>query len=91
VLLLVLPETSLDDAEEEVLALAETPGWFELPCVRGGECYLIDAARLAESEPQALWILATVLHPDRFTEMLPPYSVRMFPKELYEVPNDTAR
>ncbi len=87
VLLLALPGLPLDDAEEEAFDLAETPGWFELPCVMGGDCYLLDPAQLEDTE-RAIWILATILHPDIFTEMLPAYSVRMFPKELYD---DTPR
>jgi hypothetical protein len=83
VLILALPGSSLDDAEEEALALAETPGWWDLPCVTGGDSYLVDAEQLT-GEAQATWILATILHPDIFTEMLPPYSVRMLPKELYK-------
>jgi hypothetical protein len=90
VLLLALPDLSLDDAEEEALDLSETPGWFDLPCVRGGDCYLIDAAQLTD-EAQATWILATILHPDVFTEMLPAYSVRMFPPELYKKSDDDAQ
>jgi hypothetical protein len=89
VLLLALPELSLDDAEEEAFDLAETPGWFELPCVKGGDCYLLDPMQL-EDEEQATWILATILHPGVFTEMLPAYSVRMFPPELYKKPDDDA-
>jgi ABC-type Fe3+-hydroxamate transport system substrate-binding protein len=87
VLLLALPDLSLDDAEEEAFELAETPGWLELPCVKGGDCYLIDSAQLTD-EAQATWILATILHPEIFTEMLPPYSVRMFPPELYKKTDD---
>ncbi len=89
VLLLALPDLSLDDAEEEAFDLAELPGWFDLPCVKGGDCYLLDAAQIEDTE-RATWILATILHPDLFTEMLPAYSVRMFPPELYKKPDDDA-
>lgn len=88
VLILALPELSLDDAEEEALDLADTPGWWELPFVKGGDGYLVDATFL-ENEPLTIWILATILHPNVFTEMLPPYSVRMLPVELYKKQDDT--
>lgn len=87
VLLIALPGLSLDDAEEESLDLPDTPGWWELPCIKGGDGYLVDATYL-ENEPLAIWILATILHPNVFTEMLPPYSVRMFPAELYKKQED---
>lgn len=77
---------NVDRALEECYALADQEGWFDLPAVREGECYAVDGnayfnrpgPRLAE----AAEILATVLHPEVFTEMLPPYSVRRFPEEL---------
>lgn len=75
-----------DRAVDEAHALAEVPGWFDLPAVREGECYAVDGSayfnrpgpRLAESAE----ILATILHPETFTEMLPPYAVRRFPNDL---------
>jgi iron complex transport system substrate-binding protein len=78
----------VDRAIEEAYVLADSEGWFELPAVKNGECYAVDGnsyfnrpgPRLAESAE----ILATVLHPDRVTEMLPPYSVRRFPEELLD-------
>ena len=75
-------------ALDEAYALGDAPGWFDLPAVRNGECYTADGnayfnrpgPRLAESAE----ILATILHPDLFTEMLPPYSVQRFDNELLE-------
>ncbi len=77
-----------DRAIEEAYTLPDAPGWFDLPAVQNAECYSIDGSvyfnrpgpRLAESAE----ILATVLHPETFTEMLPPYSVRRFPNDLIE-------
>ena len=77
-----------DRAIDEAYVLPDAPGWFDLPAVREGECYAIDGnayfnrpgPRLAESAE----ILATVLHPETITEMLPPYSVRRFPNELLQ-------
>jgi iron complex transport system substrate-binding protein len=75
-------------ALEEAYALPDAPGWFDLPAVRNGECYAADGSayfnrpgpRLAESAE----ILATILHPETFTEMLPPYSVQRFSNDLLE-------
>lgn len=75
-------------AIEEADALRHAPGWFNLPAVQAGECYAVDGnayfnrpgPRLIES----CEILATILHPEIFTEMLPPYSVRRFPNDLLE-------
>lgn len=78
----------VDRAVYEAYALPDAPGWFDLPAVRDGECYAVDGnayfnrpgPRLAESAE----ILATVLHPETFTEMLPAYAVRRFPNDLLE-------
>lgn len=78
-------------ALDEAWSLTDLPGWFDLPAVRNGECYAVDGnayfnrpgPRLAESAE----ILATVLHPEAFTEMLPPYSVQRFPDDLL-IPSD---
>jgi iron complex transport system substrate-binding protein len=75
-------------AIDEAYALPDVPGWFDLPAVRAGECYAVDGSayfnrpgpRLVESAE----ILATILHPETFTELLPPYSVRRFPGDLLE-------
>jgi iron complex transport system substrate-binding protein len=75
-------------ALDEAYALTDAPGWFDLPAVKQGECYAVDGnayfnrpgPRLAESAE----ILATVLHPETFTEMLPPYAVQRFPNDLLE-------
>lgn len=76
----------VDRAIEEAYVLADTEGWFDLPAVQNGECYAVDGSayfnrpgpRLAESAE----ILATILHPEQFSEVLPPYSVRRFPDVL---------
>jgi iron complex transport system substrate-binding protein len=74
-------------ALDESYALLDAPGWFDLPAVKNGECYAVDGSayfnrpgpRLAESAE----ILATILHPEIFTEMLPAYSVQRFDNELF--------
>jgi iron complex transport system substrate-binding protein len=74
-------------ALDESYALLDHPGWFELPAVKNGECYAVDGnayfnrpgPRLAESAE----ILATILHPELFTDMLPAYSVQRFDNELF--------
>jgi iron complex transport system substrate-binding protein len=75
-------------ALDESYALLDAPGWFDLPAVKNGECYAVDGSayfnrpgpRLAESAE----ILATILHPETFTEMLPAYSVQRFDNELFQ-------
>jgi iron complex transport system substrate-binding protein len=75
-------------ALDEAYALMDAPGWFDLPAVRQGECYAVDGnayfnrpgPRLAESAE----ILATILHPETFTEMLPPYAVQRFPNDILD-------
>ena len=80
-----------DRAIDEAYALPEAAGldaWFALPAVQNAECYAVDGnayfnrpgPRLAESGE----ILATILHPETFTDMLPPHAVRQFPTELVE-------
>jgi iron complex transport system substrate-binding protein len=76
-------------ALDEAFALPDGPGedaWFDLPAVRNGDCYAVDGnayfnrpgPRLAESAE----ILATVLHPEVITEMMPPFSAQRFAEEL---------
>ncbi len=79
-------------ALDESYAFLDAPGWLELPAVKNGECYAVDGSayfnrpgpRLAESAE----ILATILHPEIFTEMLPPYSVQRFDNALFEPTED---
>ena len=88
VLILALPDTDLDAAEEAAIELSENDAWWELPCVKEHDCYLVAGEFLSESadRAEAARIVATILHPSIFTEMLPPYSVRMFPEECYKKP-----
>ena len=74
-------------AGEETEGLTELPGWFELPAVTGHEVYQVAPAYLSEvgSElAEAARVLATILHPATFTEMLPPFSVQFAPLEIFE-------
>lgn len=48
-------------------------GWVHLPAAQAGDAYVADASLFAQF-PR---ILATILHPDRFTDLLPPFSVRL--------------
>jgi ABC-type Fe3+-hydroxamate transport system substrate-binding protein len=67
---LIVAGDDLDAAEE---ALEEDPFWSSLPCAAAGDCYVADAKILAE-EPR---VLATILHPEVFTELVPAFSVRI--------------
>jgi iron complex transport system substrate-binding protein len=91
VIVLIACGLDADRAIDEAYALPEAAGldaWFDLPAVQNAECYAVDGSayfnrpgpRLAESGE----ILATILHPETFTEMLPPHAVRQFPPELVE-------
>jgi iron complex transport system substrate-binding protein len=78
---------------DEAWPLSELPGWYDLPAVRNGDCYAADGnaffnrpgPRLADSAE----ILATILRPEVFTDMLPPYSVQRFPDEMLVRIEDT--
>lgn len=91
-IILILGGRDAHEAIEEAEALTELPGWYDLPAVRAGECYTADAATFFDSPgpklAEAAGILATILHPETFTEMLPPYSVRIFPPALLEPPKE---
>jgi len=91
VIVLVACGFDADRAIDEAYVLPEAAGldaWFALPAVRNAECYAANGnayfnrpgPRLAESAE----ILATILHPETFPEMLPPHAVRQFPPELIE-------
>jgi iron complex transport system substrate-binding protein len=72
----------------EASTLTDVPDWFDLPAVRNGDCFAVDGnayfnrpgPRLAESAE----ILATILHPETFTEMLPPFAAQIFDPELMD-------
>lgn len=93
------PETPLTDealvafAPEVILligedndSLLELPSWFELPACREHEVYQLDPAYITEPGEklgEAARVVATILHPRLFTEMLPPFSVEMAPTEFF--------
>jgi ABC-type Fe3+-hydroxamate transport system substrate-binding protein len=71
-----------DDTE----GLTELAGWFELPAVTEHEIYLVEPAYISEvgeGLAEAARVLATILHPDIFTQMLPSFSVQLAPLELF--------
>ena len=68
-------------------SLTELPGWFELPAITNHEVYFVEPIYLTEvgeGLAEAARVLATILHPARFTEMLPTFSVQLAPLELFE-------
>ena len=68
---------------ESLLAL---PGWFELPAVQEHEVYLLDPAYITqpgENLAETARVLATILHPATFTELLPSFCVQMAPVEFF--------
>ena len=71
---------------EENASLLLLPNWFELPACREHEVYQLDPAYLTEpceKLGEAARVIATILHPELFTEMLPPFSVQMAPTEFF--------
>lgn len=67
---LIVATDDLDAAEE---ALEEAEALHALPCAAAGDCYVALAATLVD-EPR---VLATILHPEVFTELVPPFTVRI--------------
>ena len=78
-------------AGESVEGLSALPGWFELPAVLEHEVYLVSPAYLTEvgeGLAEAARVLATILHPTLFTEMLPAFSVQLAPVEVFTRDSD---
>ncbi len=72
---------------EDTEGLTELPGWYTLPAVKEHEVYLVAPAYLSEAGEglvEAARVLATILHPALFTQMLPAFSVQLAPLELFE-------
>lgn len=87
--LIVIADPDEDD-EAGFVALSATPGWFTLPAVQNHEIYLVAPAYLSEAGEElgeAARVLATILHADVFTEMLPPFSVELAPLVLFTPPS----
>ena len=73
-------------AGDNLEGLTELEGWLTLPAVTGHEVYLVEPAYLSEvgeGLAEAARVLATILHPSRFTEMLPTFSVQLAPMSLF--------
>jgi hypothetical protein len=52
-----------------------------LPAVKNYDCYTIDPSYLLTPHLEAARILATILHPEEFTEMLPAFCAQLLPVE----------
>ncbi|MBB6049366.1 ABC transporter substrate-binding protein [Armatimonas rosea] len=75
---------------EDTEGLTELEGWFALPAVTEHEVYLVEPAYISEvgeGLAEAARVLATILHPDIFTQMLPSFSVQLAPLELFTPPS----
>ena len=73
-----------DRAAREARALPELPGWSELPAVKGGRVWAVDAnsyfSRPAPRLVRGVEILARILHPDVFDDAPEPAdAVRLAP------------
>lgn len=81
---LLAADDEMDDAEDELRDRAE---WLGTAAARGGDCYCAVRPTFL-TLPR---VLATILHPDLFTAMLPPHSVRIaIPRERSPEPQDAA-
>lgn len=73
----------LAGAATEFRKLALPPGWSELPAVRRGRVYALDAnsytSRAGPRLAMGVWLLAALLHPERFTLSFPPNTVECVP------------
>ena len=85
-LVLIACGMDVDQSLDAAYDLTEMTGWYNLPCVQNAEVYVADGnayfnrpgPRLAESAE----ILATILHPDIFTDLLPANSVARVDAEI---------
>lgn len=75
IVVLLADADAMDDAEDDLKDLEE---WMPTAAARGGDCYCA-VRETFHSKPR---VLATILHPDLFTQMLPPHCVRIaIPRE----------
>jgi hypothetical protein len=81
---LLAADDEMDDAEDDLRDRAE---WLGTAAARGGDCYCAVRPTFL-TLPR---VLATILHPDLFTAMLPAHSVRIaIPRERSPEPQDAA-
>jgi hypothetical protein len=82
ILIIAIPDFTLEEAHFAAQVLFQLPEWGELPCVQVGDCYVVDAPMFFTTPTvEAAQILATILYPEAFPESLPPYSVRILERE----------
>ncbi len=81
------------DAERtvrEALALPELPGWFELPAVKSGRVWAVDAnsyfSRPAPRLVEGVEILARILHPEAFGDAPDPTDALLLTPSRPETP-----
>jgi hypothetical protein len=82
VLIVAIPSFTLEEAHFAAQPLYTLPEWIDLPCVQSGDCYVTDSVRFFDTPTsESAQILATILYPEVFSDILPPYSVRLLEKE----------
>lgn len=78
-LLLITPcSSNLDRSLKELSCLVERDGWWELTAVQSGQVYIIDHVYFSRPGPRivdGLEIMAHIIHPDLFTNLIPPDTV----------------
>lgn len=69
-ILLVMPcGCSLDEAVRDAAALAQLPGWHQLPAVQAGQVFILDGSVCARHGPRTVDVAETfahLFHPDLF-------------------------
>jgi iron complex transport system substrate-binding protein len=74
VLVIALCSSSIGRSLKEMTWLVKQDGWWKLPAVEKGEVYVIDHAYFSTPGPRlvdGVEILAQILHPDLFSDMIP--------------------
>jgi hypothetical protein len=79
VLVVALSKQDVNTAHVAAVAwLIALDGWRDLPSVQSGDCYVVDSARFFDAPAtDSAGILATILHPEAFTDLLPAHAVRL--------------
>ena len=78
VLVPALCSSDLARGLREAQWLADQEGWWDLPAMRAGRVYMIDHVYFSRPGPSVvdgIEILAQIIHPDRFTGLIPPGTV----------------
>ena len=77
-ILVITPcSSNLDRSLKEVSYLVKQDGWWKLTAVQSGQVYIIDHVYFSRPGPrivEGLEIMAQIIHPDLFTDQIPPHT-----------------